>query len=80
MSYDFKPGLWLGLDTNYYTGGRTSLADRRMADLLSNSRVGLTLSVPLAERQTVLLQAHTGAYTRIGTDFDTAAIAYQLRW
>ena len=80
LSYDFKPGLWLGLNTNYFAGGRTTLADRRMADLQQNSRVGLTLSLPIAERQSLRFQAHSGAYTRIGADFDSAAVAYQVRW
>ncbi len=80
LSYDFKPGLWLGLASNYYTGGRTTVADAKRGDLQKNSRIGLTLSLPVAKAQSIQLQAHTGAFTRVGADFDTAAVAYQLRW
>ena len=80
LSYNFRGGLWLALDGNYFTGGRTSVDGEEQSDLQQNSRVGLTLSIPLRERHSLKLATHTGAFTRVGADFDIATIAYQYRW
>ena len=80
LEYTFKPGLWLALSANYFTGGRTYVDGVKKDDLQKNSRVGLTLSIPLARRQSIKLAAHTGAFTSIGADFDIATVAYQILW
>jgi hypothetical protein len=80
ISYSFKPGLWLALTANYFTGGRTSIDGVEMDDLQKNSRIGLTLSLPMGRGKSVKLAAHTGAVTSIGADFDIATIAYQILW
>ena len=49
--YTFRPRLWLALDGTYYTGGRTTINGTANYDLQQNSRVGLTLSVPLKRLQ-----------------------------
>ena len=46
-------------------------------DRQSNSRYGLTLSVPVAQRQSLKLNWNDGATTRIGSDFSTWGIAWQ---
>ena len=80
ISYSFKPGLWLALTANYFTGGRTFIDGVEMDDLQKNSRIGLTLSLPMGRGKSVKLAAHTGAVTSIGADFDIATIAYQILW
>ena len=80
LSYNFPGGVWLGLDANYFRGGRTSVDGEDQSDLQKNSRLGLTLSIPLQERHSLKLAAHTGAITRVGADFDSATIAYTYRW
>lgn len=80
LSYNFKPGLWLALDANYYTGGRTTLGGDEKSDLQRNSRVGVTLALPLKPRHSLRLAAETGAFTSIGADFDRLRIAYLYRW
>ena len=80
ISYSFKPGLWLALTANYFAGGRTSIDGVEMDDLQKNSRIGLTLSLPVGRGKSVKLAAHTGAVTSIGADFDIATIAYQILW
>ncbi len=80
ISYSFKPGLWLALTANYFTGGRTSIDGVEKDDLQKNSRIGLTLSLPMGRRKSVKLAAHTGAVTSIGADFDIATVAYQILW
>ena len=80
FSHNWKNGVWLALDANYFKGGRTSVGGDRMRDLQANSRFGLTLSVPLGRRDSLKVIASTGAYTRAGADFDVGAVAYQTRW
>ncbi len=80
ISYSFKPGLWLALTANYFTGGRTSIDGVEKDDLQKNSRIGLTLSLPVGRGKSVKLAAHTGAVTSIGADFDIATVAYQILW
>jgi len=80
LSYNFKSKVWLALNANYYTGGRTAINGIDQFDLQRNSRVGATLSVPLAPRQSFKLAAHTGAFTQIGADFDVVTVAYQVWW
>ena len=80
ISYSFKPGLWLAFTANYFTGGRTSIDGVEKSDLQKNSRIGLTLSLPVGQGKSVKLAAHTGAVTSIGADFDIATVAYQVLW
>jgi hypothetical protein len=49
-------------------------------DRQSNWRLGGTFTLPINPHQSVKLYASTGAYTRIGGDFDLAGIAWQYRW
>jgi hypothetical protein len=79
-SYNFTRRIWLALDLNWYGGGRTSIDGQDQPTLQSNSRVGLTFSVAVARGQSLKLAAHTGAYTRVGGDFDYFTIAYQFGW
>jgi hypothetical protein len=80
VTYNFKRGLWLALNLNYFTGGRTSVDGQDRDDLQSNSRTGLTLSIPIVGPHSLKLAAHRGAVTRAGADFKVGTIAYQYRW
>jgi len=80
VSYNFPKGFWLALDANYFTGGQSSIDGEDQRDLLENSRVGLTLSIPLPGPHSLKLAAHTGAVTRFGADFDFGTVAYQYLW
>lgn len=80
VSYTFRPRLWLAADATYYTGGRTTVGGVMNADFQKNSRVGLTLAVPVGRRQSVKLSWAKGATTRIGGDFQTLAVAWQYLW
>ena len=80
VSYTFRPGLWLALDGTYYTGGRTHVDGIRGNDLQQNSRLGVTLALPLTSRQSLKLMCNKGATVRVGGDFTTCSASYQLRW
>lgn len=80
VSYTVKPGLWIAGDATFYSGGRSYMDDLARQDFQSNTRVGLTASLPVAKGHSVKLSFATGASTRIGQDFDTVGLAYQFIW
>jgi hypothetical protein len=80
VSYTFKPQLWLALDSTYYFGGETSANGIPQDDRKENSRVGLTLSLPVAKGQSIKLNWSKGATARLGSNFTTYGIAYQYSW
>ncbi len=80
LSYNFRGGVWLALSANYFTGGRTEINGINSDDLQRNSRVGLTLSLPLGGPHSLKLAAHAGTYTTRGADFQVGTVAYQYRW
>jgi hypothetical protein len=49
----------------------------RKDDRQSNSRYGLTLSLPLGASQSLKFNWNDGASTRIGSDFTTYGITWQ---
>ncbi len=80
LLHTFRPRLWAAFNANFYVGGRTTIDGTRNIDLQRNSRIGGTLSVPLNRRQSVKVSFNRGAYTTIGADFNTLAVAYQFLW
>lgn len=80
VSYGFKNRMWIALDLNYFNGGEISVDGQSRSASQSNSRVGLTLSIPIKKHHSIRVATATGAYTRVGADFDTLSVAYQYRW
>ncbi len=78
--YSFLRPLWVALDGTYYSGGRTQVGGVRNDDRQSNTRVGLTVAIPLGARHSLKLYGSTGASTRVGADWDAVGIAWQVRW
>ena len=80
LSYAFAGGIWAALGATYYSGGRTTLNGLRKDDALGNSRVGLTLALPIDRYHSLKFNASSGISTRTGSDFDTLGVAWQYRW
>lgn len=80
VSYTARPRLWIAGDGTWYSGGRTTVDGLEKADLQRNSRIGVTVSFPIAGRQSLKVSASTGATTRVGSDFRTIAAAWQVSW
>jgi hypothetical protein len=76
----FPKGAWLAVDGTRYRGGRTVTDGFADQDLKSNTRLGLTVGLPINRRQSLKLYYSTGVVTRTGTDFDTFGAAWQYRW
>ena len=79
-SYTFCPGLWLAVDGTWYTGGETQLDGVLDRDRQQNSRIGVTLAVPLGRGHSLKAAWAKGATTRIGQDFTTVGLTYQYLW
>lgn len=81
LSYDVRPRLWASLDGNFWHGGRTSLNGTvNPATVQNNSRVGLTLSLPVTKHQSLKLSYNRGAYIRFGGKYDNVSIGWQYSW
>jgi hypothetical protein len=78
--YRFSSGVWLAVDATHYQGGETTTSGVRSNDLQSNTRLGLTASVPINAKHSVKIAASTGVSTRTGTDFDSLAAVWQYAW
>jgi hypothetical protein len=78
--YQVRPRLWMAFDATAYSGGRTTVNGKRNADLQSNTRVGLTLSVPAGGGQSLKVTWTDGLTARIGAQFQTIGIAWQYSW
>jgi len=80
FSYDFGRGIWAALGVTYYWGGRTTVNGVAKDDALNNSRVGLTVALPIDRYYSLKFNASGGISTRTGTSFNTVGLALQYRW
>ena len=78
--YAFRPGLWLAVDGGYGTGGQSTVGGEVKDDSRRDTRFGAQLAVPLARRHALNPVYVSSLSTRIGADFDTVSLLYQLRW
>jgi len=80
LVYSFRPGMWIGFDIGFLDGGTTTVDGRELNTLQSNSRAGVTLQIPFARRHGIRVAFSDGVSTRIGADFTSLVIGYQVMW
>ena len=81
LSYDFRPGVWVSLDANYWWGGETSLNGVRNLDTnQKNSRVGITAACRITQHQSIKLSFSDGAYISYGGNYKNITLAWQYAW
>lgn len=80
LRYRFNSRLWGAFDVNYWRGGQTTVDGAVNDDEQSNSRVGATLSIKLSPHQNLRVAVSTGAFTRIGGDFNSIGASYSYSW
>jgi hypothetical protein len=78
--YGLRPRLWLAGDATFYAGGRTTVGNARNSDEQRNSRLGLTLAVPVSRHHSAKASWTTGFTTRAGGSFNTLTVAWQYLW
>jgi hypothetical protein len=80
MSYTVGAGIWVAVDGTYYTGGRTTVDGVEGNDLQKNSRLGVTVALPVNRYTSIKLYGSTGVSTRTGSNFNAGGIVLQYRW
>jgi len=80
VSYTFKPRWWVALDSTWYSGGASQVADGDPSSGVNNSRLGVTLSLPAGGRNSIKVAYASGITVRTGTNFTTVAVAWQTLW
>jgi len=78
--YGFKSGIWLALDGIYFTGNRTTFDGVKNDNRQTNTRGGLTVTLPVDRHDSVKINASTGTSTRTGSTFNVIGILWQYRW
>ena len=72
----FKPGFWVALDLNYFTGGHTIIGGKLNADMQRNSRIGGAVVYPFYGRHSLKASFSMGMVTKSGNDFKTIMLTY----
>jgi hypothetical protein len=78
--YTFQSGAWIALDGVYFSGGHTTLNGVKSDNEQRNTRVGLTVALPIDRQNSLKLSASTGVTTRTGSEFSAVGVAWQYRW
>jgi hypothetical protein len=78
--YNFPRGLWAALNGTYYTGGSTTVNGVEGDDLQENTRLGITLAMPVSRKHSIKLFGSSGVSTRTGADYDMVSVSWQYRW
>ncbi len=80
VSYTLRPKLWLAFDSTWYEGGAAIVDGGAPTARQNNSRLGVTLSLPLGRQQSVKIAYSDGVIARVGTNFNTVSITWQFLW
>lgn len=80
LIYAFNNGVWVALDTTYFTGGSSSVDGVGNHDYQENTRYGCTLTLPLDRNHSLKLSASNGGHTRTGSEYDSIGIVWQYRF
>lgn len=73
-SYYFKNQMWVGININWFSGGKTVVDDLPAGSVINSSRIGATWSIPLSRSQSVKLQFNTGTFKDIGLNYDSISL------
>ena len=79
LIHHVRPGFWIAADGNYWRGGRATVDGVSAVNEQRNSRVGVTLAVPI-RRQQVRISYSFGAFTTTGGDFHSVGMSYSYAW
>lgn len=80
LSYNLSPRAWASVNATFYSGGRVTVNEAANIERFKNTRVGGTVSFPLARRQSLRVAFSTGAWVRYGGDFRTLSVSWNYAW
>jgi hypothetical protein len=69
---------WLAGDLTFYQGGESTVDGAPASGSYHNTRVGGTFAWPIGQRQSVKVGYSAGATTRLGADFQTLTVGWQM--
>jgi hypothetical protein len=78
VSYTLARRAWLAGDLTWYGGGESSVNGVARSGRFSNMRLGCTLAWPIGTRQSLKAAYSRGATTRLGADFTTITVGWQV--
>jgi hypothetical protein len=80
LTYRFSRQMWLAADTNFFTGGRTTIGGKQNLDLQRNSRVGATLFTSAGSARRHSHVGEPGRVYDVGADFNAFSLGYNFAW
>lgn len=75
--YYFKNQMLVGLDGNWFSGGKTYIDNTQNGDKINHWRLGATWATPIAKKHLVKLQFHFTLHANKGYNYKLIAIGYQ---
>jgi len=79
-AYTVRRQLWIAVSATYYRGGAPTIDGVEGVGFQSNSRYGVSSSIPLAGRQSLGLNFSRGLSTRAGSNYDTLIVTWATRF
>ena len=80
LSYTFARRSWAALDGTWFWGGASHTNGGPAVARQDNKRAGAVVAIGLSARQSVKVGYSYGASTRVGDDFGTLGVAWQVLW
>jgi hypothetical protein len=80
VSYSFRQQLWVAASATFYRGGSTTIDGIESPGFTSNSRYGVSGSMPFGKRQSISMNYSRGLSTRFGSNYDTIIVTWIVRW
>jgi len=80
LTYNIRHNFWMGVNTNFYSGGRTATDGVVSPVQQKNSRIGATVALPIARNQTLKVAVSRGVIVTRGGDFTTVGTSYSYIW
>jgi hypothetical protein len=77
-SYSLPRRSWVAVNATWFAGGETRVDGVPNPDLQRNTRIGVTLSIPIVGQHSIKLAYSTGTTTRRGSDLNTFNATWQL--
>ena len=73
--------MWISTDFNYWYGGHVNVnGEEHPLTLQSNSRLGVTASLPVSLHQSLKVSYSDGLVVGFGGKFKTLSIGWQYGW
>jgi hypothetical protein len=80
LTYNLRPAFWFGFNANFYSGGLVTTDGVPGTIKQNNSRIGGTISVPIARGQSLKISVSRGVIVSRGGDFTNLGVAYNYAW